>query len=146
MPRATIRAGIANVLAFIVPSNLSKVYTLPQDNQKQEFAPSEFPVAEIHYLQMDSVNLTNHEYENTYLFGIVVYIDMANLLIGDCESQMDGIHDAIINLFANNQTLDGVVDVGLIPTPADPIVIEWKGRNLYATMFVIKCRESITTD
>lgn len=144
MPRASIRAAIKAQIDTLVPSVLKETHDVPVDAQRSELAL--FPAAEIHYLRMESVNLTNHEYENAYYFGVVVYLDMANDLIGTVETQMDAIHDSIINLFANHQTLGGAVDVGLVPTVSDPVVIEWKGRNLYATMFVVKCRESIQTD
>jgi hypothetical protein len=146
MPRATIRTAVYNLLLTLVPGTFGKIAKYPLDAQLDEIAASDFPVAEISFDGMPSEFLTNHEYLNFYDFMIVVMLDMANLKIGDCEQSMDAIHDTLINLIATHQTLNGAVDIGVVPTAARGMVIEWKSRKLYCTPFAFKCRQSIDTD
>ena len=144
--RSTIRAAIKTLLDTQVPSVLGATFAVPQDPQLVDFAPDQFPVAEIHYLRMPSVNLTNHEYENTFTFGVVVYLDMGNDTIGQAETKMDTVMDALVTLFATNQTLGGAVDVGLIPGASEPVVVSWKSKQLYATALTLQVRETVQTD
>lgn len=147
MGLVTVRAAIKAKLDLRVTAGiLGAAYDAPQDAQKTDFAPTDYPVAEIHYLKVDSKFGDNRDWEMTYYFAIVCYIPMDVDTIDVAEKAMDVVMDDLLSTFANYQTLGGTVQIGAVPAITEAFQAELKGKTLYGRALVLPMRDLLSTD